>query len=101
MTGTMDDGVIRLGHPLVDAYLLVRGDSGVARNPVPRGLAMQRADQRAVRGVPLIRAPRTLPRVIGPDDVDRLMSALRTHRDRAMVEAMLFGGLRRCEVLGL
>jgi integrase/recombinase XerD len=184
MTGTMDDGVLRLGHPLVDAYLelvaararpntllaqafdlkvffsfvekdpsdvtttdvlafikaqrqprrsakvvriedgevglaartikrrlatiaglyeylLVRGDSGVARNPVPRGLAMQRAGQRAVRGVPLIRAPRTLPRVIGPDDVDLFIGALRTHRDRAMVEAMLFGGLRRCEVLGL
>jgi site-specific recombinase XerD len=29
------------------------------------------------------------------------MSVLRTHRDRAMVEAMLLGGLRRCEVLGL
>jgi integrase/recombinase XerD len=54
-----------------------------------------------VRAVPLISAPRTLPRVIDPDDVDRCMSALRTHRDRAMVEAMLFGGLRRCEVLGL
>jgi integrase/recombinase XerD len=184
MTGTMDDGLIRLGHPLVDAYLelvaararpntllaqafdlkvffslvekdpsdvttmdvlafinaqrqprrsakvvrfedgeaglaartikrrlatiaglyeylLIRGDSGVARNPVPRGLAMQRAGQRAVRGVPLMRTPRTLPRVIDPADVDRLMSALRTHRDRAMVEAMLLGGLRRCEVLGL
>jgi integrase/recombinase XerD len=29
------------------------------------------------------------------------MKALRTHRDRAMVQAMLLGGLRRCEVLGL
>lgn len=29
------------------------------------------------------------------------MGALRTRRDRAMVEAMLLGGLRRCEVLGL
>ena len=29
------------------------------------------------------------------------MGALRTHRDRAMVQAMLLGGLRRCEVLGL
>jgi len=29
------------------------------------------------------------------------MRALRTHRDRAMVLAMLLGGLRRCEVLGL
>jgi integrase len=82
-------------------YLLIRDDSGVARNPVPRGLAMQRVGQRAVRSVPLIRTPRTLPRVIDPDQVDRFMGALRTHRDRAMVEAMLLGGLRRCEVLGL
>ena len=29
------------------------------------------------------------------------MAALRTHRDRAMVLAMVLGGLRRCEVLGL
>jgi site-specific recombinase XerD len=29
------------------------------------------------------------------------MAALRTHRDRAMVQAMVLGGLRRCEVLGL
>ena len=34
-------------------------------------------------------------------DVDRLVGALRTERDRAMVEAMVLGGLRRCEVLGL
>jgi integrase/recombinase XerD len=82
-------------------YLVIRSDAGVACNPVPRGLAMQRAGQRAVRSVPLIRAPRTLPRVIDPDQVDLFIGALRTHRDRAMVEAMLFGGLRRCEVLGL
>lgn len=82
-------------------YLIIRGDTTVSRNPVPRGLAVRRPGQRAVRGVPLIRAPRTLPRVIDPDDVGRLMVALRTHRDRAMVEAMLLGGLRRCEVLGL
>ena len=30
-----------------------------------------------------------------------LTAALRTHRDRAMVAAMVLGGLRRCEVLGL
>jgi len=51
--------------------------------------------------VPLIRAPRTLPRILEPDEVDELMEALRRHRDRAMVEAMVLGGLRRCEVLGL
>jgi site-specific recombinase XerD len=33
--------------------------------------------------------------------VDALTNALRTHRDRAMVAAMVLGGLRRCEVLGL
>lgn len=82
-------------------YLIIRDDAGVTRNPVPRGLAVRRPGQRAVRGVPLIRAPRTLPRVIDPDQVDAFMRALRTHRDRAMVEAMLLGGLRRCEVLGL
>jgi site-specific recombinase XerD len=82
-------------------YLIIRGDTGITRNPVPRGLALRRPGQRAVRGVPLIRAPRTLPRVIDPDEVDGFMAALRTRRDRAMVEAMLLGGLRRCEVLGL
>ena len=82
-------------------YLIVRGDTSIRCNPVPRGLAVRRPGQRAVRGVPLIRAPRTLPRVIGPDEVDAFMAALRTRRDRAMVEAMLLGGLRRCEVLGL
>jgi site-specific recombinase XerD len=33
--------------------------------------------------------------------VDALTGALRTYRDRAMVAAMVLGGLRRCEVLGL
>lgn len=82
-------------------YLIIRGDTGVTRNPVPRGLAMRRPGQRGPRGVPLIRAPRTLPRVINPDEVDAFMAALLTRRDRAMAEAMLLGGLRRCEVLGL
>ncbi len=40
-------------------YLLIRGDAGVSQSPVPRGLAMRRPGQRAVRGGPLIRAPHT------------------------------------------
>lgn len=84
------------------AYLLARGDAGVVANPVPRGLATRRAGaRRGLRGVPLLRAPRTLPRVLAPETANSFLAALRTHRDRAMVEAMLFGGLRRCEVLGL
>ena len=35
------------------------------------------------------------------DEVELLMSSFRTDRDRAMAQAMLLGGLRRCEVLGL
>jgi integrase/recombinase XerD len=82
-------------------YLIIRGDVARTQNPVPRGLAMRRPGQRTVRGVPLIRTPRTLPRVIDPDEIDAFIAALRTRRDRAMIEAMLLGGLRRCEVLAL
>jgi site-specific recombinase XerD len=51
--------------------------------------------------VPLVRTPRTLPKILEPAEVDALVGALRRWRDRAMVEAMVLGGLRRCEVLGL
>lgn len=44
---------------------------------------------------------RRLPRILEPEDVTALLGALRTQRDRAMVQAMVLGGLRRCEVLGL
>jgi site-specific recombinase XerD len=80
-------------------YLHARGD--VAANPVPRGLPTRRERSRPGQGVPLVRTSRTLPRILSPAEVDALMAALRTHRDRAMVAAMVLGGLRRCEVLGL
>jgi integrase/recombinase XerD len=79
-------------------YLAVRGL--VTQNPVPRSLSA-RPGRAPLRGSPLVRAPRRLPRVLSPDEVDRLVAALRTDRDRAMVWLMLLGGLRRCEVLGL
>jgi integrase/recombinase XerD len=82
------------------AYLIARGDTAVTANPVPRGLQTRRTSGRA-RMVPLVRVPRTLPRILSPGEVDALVAALRTARDRAMVLAMLLGGLRRCEVLGL
>jgi site-specific recombinase XerD len=81
------------------SYLMACGV--VAEDPVPRGMATRRTRRRAQRGMPLIRAPKTLPRVLSPDEVNVLMGALRTFRDRAMVEAMVLGGLRRAEVLGL
>ena len=81
------------------AFLHARGD--VATNPVPRGLPTRRERQRPRQGVPLMRGTRTLPRILTPAEVDALTGALRTHRDRAMVAAMVLGGLRRCEVIGL
>ena len=82
------------------AYLVARGDTPVTSNPVPRGLSTRRRGGRR-RQVPLVRVPRTLPRILSPAEVTALVGALRTHRDRAMVQAMVLGGLRRCEVLGL
>jgi len=81
------------------AYLQARGD--ITANPVPRGLPTRRERSRPSQGVPLTRRVRRLPRILTPTEVDALTSALRTHRDRAMVAAMVLGGLRRCEVLGL
>ena len=84
------------------AYLIARGDTPVQVSPVPRGLATRRqGGSRKSRLVPLVRVPRTLPRILSPQEADRAVGALRTHRDRAMVLAMLLAGLRRCEVLGL
>jgi integrase/recombinase XerD len=81
------------------AFLQVRGD--VAANPVPRGLPTRRERSRPSQGVPLTRRTRRLPKILTPAEVDELTTALHTHRDRAMVAAMVLGGLRRCEVLGL
>jgi integrase/recombinase XerD len=84
------------------AYLVARGDTPVRANPVPRGL-MTRRQGGTVRSrtVPLVRVPRTLPRILSPGGGPAGRGGLRTDRDRAMVLAMLPAGLRRCEVLGL
>jgi site-specific recombinase XerD len=82
------------------AYVVARGDTALNANPVPHGLSTRRRGGRS-QTVPLVRVPKTLPKILSPSDVDALVGALRTHRDRAMVFAMLLGGLRRCEVLGL
>jgi integrase/recombinase XerD len=82
-------------------YLTARGI--VPASPVPSGPVTRRPAARGERRgrVPLIRVPRTLPKVLAPPEAAALLSALRTARDQAMVQAMLLGGLRRCEVLGL
>ncbi|MEV8037977.1 hypothetical protein [Streptomyces sp. NPDC086182] len=73
-------------------YLMTRDDLAVKRNPVPTGLAERRRGGN--RGAPLLRTPRTLPRVLGPDEVEGMLGTLNTARDRAMVLAMLPGLVR-------
>jgi integrase/recombinase XerD len=80
------------------AYLVARGDTAVTSNPVSRGLSTRRRGG-GRRQVPLVRVRRTLPKILSPGEVSALVAALRTDRGRAMVLAMVLGGLRRCEVL--
>jgi len=82
-------------------YLITRDDVDVVTNPVPRGIATRQSRSRNGRGLPLVRGVRRLPRILEVDEIDALMGALRTERDCAMTQAMVLGGLRRCEVLGL
>ena len=48
-----------------------------------------------------MRQPRRLPESLEVDEVAAFLSDLATHRDRAIVLAMLQGGLRAAEVRGL
>jgi site-specific recombinase XerD len=80
-------------------YLVTKGT--VTVSPVPRGLPTRKSRHRGERGLPLVRGVRRLPWILEPGEVEALMGSLRTTRDRAMAQAMVLGGLRRCEVLGL
>src|SRR5947207_2720877 len=56
------------------AYLVARGDTPVQANPVPRGLLTRReGGSRRSRTAPLVRVPRTLPRILSPREADRLV----------------------------
>jgi integrase len=95
------DGTVRRRLSVVSgffAFFQARGD--VPANPVPRGLPTRRERSRPGQGVPLVRVTRRLPPILSPAEVDALTAALRTHRDRAMVAAMVLGGLRRCRSSG-
>jgi integrase len=70
-------------------------------NPVQRGMPVRSPVTRDRRVIPLVRPVRHLPRILDHDHVIKLVAALRTDRDRAVIDAMLLAGLRRCEALGL
>jgi integrase/recombinase XerC len=92
-------------------YLVMTGRRG--DNPVPsprRGQGLRRSERgllahlgpgRAGAGGRLVRQPRLLPESLPASDIDAFVSTLGTHRDRAMVLAMLLGGLRSAEVRDL
>jgi len=48
----------------------------------------------------LVRQPRRLPEAIEPEQVSAFLADLSTSRDRAIVLAMVLGGLRATEVRG-
>ena len=82
-------------------------------NPVPaarrssglrsarRGLLGHISSGRPPGGGQLVRQPQRLPESLDTSDVAAFLSDLETHRDRAIVLAMVFGGLRAAEVRSL
>jgi site-specific recombinase XerD len=59
------------------AYLVARGDTPVRANPVPRGLSTRRqGGSRRSRLAPLVRVPRTLPRILPSEEADRRLAVV-------------------------
>jgi integrase/recombinase XerC len=86
----------------------------LGENPVPKARRSSglRASRRGLLGhvarMPgrsgggrLVSQPRRLPESLDVDDVGLFLADLNTHRDRAMVLAMVLGGLRSAEVRSL
>jgi site-specific recombinase XerD len=74
---------------------------GQGLRPTARGMLGHLGPGRARGGGRLIREQRRLPESLELTDVQAFLAGLRSHRDRAMVLAMLLGGLRSAEVRGL
>jgi Site-specific recombinase XerD len=66
-----------------------------------RGLLGHVNSGRRRQGGRLVRQPQRLPESLDPDDVALFLADLETHRDRAIVLAMVLGGLRAAEVRSL
>jgi integrase/recombinase XerC len=71
---------------------------GQGLRPKARGMLGHLGPGRPRGGGKLVREPRRLPEALDPEDVTTFLTDLRTHRDRALVLAMLLGGLRAGEV---
>ncbi len=78
------------------------GDTPVQANPSAPGFVDPRQGGRGNRArCRWCGCPRRLPRVLAPEEVDGLIAALRTRRDKAVVLAVVLPCLWRCDVLGL
>jgi site-specific recombinase XerD len=71
---------------------------GQGLRPKARGMLGHLGPGRPRQGGRLVRQPQRLPEALDPRDVAAFLADLRTHRDRAIVLAMLLGGLRAGEV---
>ena len=74
---------------------------GQGLRPAARGMLGHLGPGRPRSGGRLVREQRRLPESLDVADVQAFVTGLRLHRDRAMVLAMLLGGLRSAEVRGL
>jgi site-specific recombinase XerD len=77
------------------------GRRGAAVRPAARGVLGHLGPGRPRGGGRLLREPSRLPESLPLADVGAFLTDLRSHRDRAIVLLMLFGGLRAAEVRGL
>lgn len=91
-------------------YMVAAGERST--NPVPtarrssglrakRGLLAHASSGRPRGRGRLVREAKRLPESLEPSDVGEFLADLETHRDRAMILAMLLGGLRAGEVRSL
>jgi integrase/recombinase XerC len=74
---------------------------GQGLRPKARGVLGHLGPSRARQGGRLVRQQRRLPESLEPADVSAFLADLGTHRDRAIVLLMVFGGLRAAEVRSL
>lgn len=74
---------------------------GQGLRPKARGVLGHLGPGRARQGGRLVRQQRRLPESIEAADVSAFLADLVTHRDRAIVLLMVFGGLRAAEVRSL
>lgn len=74
---------------------------GQGLRPKARGTLGHLGPGRPRQGGRLVRQQRRLPESLEPPDVSAFLADLVTHRDRAVVLLMVFGGLRAAEVRSL